>query len=212
MRFATYEALKNIYQARANAEPSFSILIAFGALSGIAGSLVGNPADLINVRMQNDSSLPRNLRRNYKNVFQAFVHIAINEGPGSFLRGLWSNMFRAAVMSSSQLTSYDIGKSTLIKKFQARDGVPTHFTASIFASFVATTLSNPVDVVKTRMMSASGSTTVSFVLRDLFRSEGIQWVFRGWIPSFLRLGPHTVATFLFLEQLKKMIRSVKTID
>jgi len=40
----------------------------------------------------------------------------------------------------------------------------------------------------------------------------VGWMFRGWVPSFIRLGPHTVATFLFLEQHKKMYRKLKGIE
>jgi len=28
-------------------------------------------------------------------------------------------------------------------------------------------------------------------------------IFQGFIPAFIRLGPHTILTFVFLEQLRK---------
>ncbi len=45
------------------------ILIA-GA-GGAIGALAGNPADLVNIRMQNDVKLCNRERRNYKNCFEA---------------------------------------------------------------------------------------------------------------------------------------------
>jgi len=43
-----------------------------GAVGGVAGS----PADLINVRMQNDIKLPANQRRNYKNAIDGIIRMS----------------------------------------------------------------------------------------------------------------------------------------
>lgn len=34
-------------------------------------------------------------------------------------------------------------------------------------------------------------------------TEGFGSLFRGWMPAFVRLGPHTIVTFMVLEQLKE---------
>ena len=39
--------------------------------AGWLGSLIGNPADLILIRMQHDTTVEPSLRRGYSNVFQA---------------------------------------------------------------------------------------------------------------------------------------------
>jgi dicarboxylate transporter 10 len=54
---------------------------------------------------------------------------------------------------------------------------------------VAATVTSPVDVVKTRVMSASGKEGIFTILGDLVRKDGFRWMFKGWTPSFLRLGP-----------------------
>ena len=83
-----------------------------------------------------------------------------------------------------------------------------HFLASITAGFIATTICSPVDVVKTRIMSAQESESLMQLLSRVYKLEGAGWIFRGWLPSFMRLGPHTVATFLFLEQHKKVYKNL----
>lgn len=40
----------------------------------------------------------------------------------------------------------------------------------------------------------------------LIRSEGVFALWKGFTPYFFRLGPHTILTFVFLEQLKKIFR------
>jgi dicarboxylate transporter 10 len=37
------------------------------------------------------------------------------------------------------------------------------------------------------------------VLRRSLRDEGPRFLFRGWTPAFIRLGPNTVLLFVFFE-------------
>ena len=134
---------------------------------------------------------------------------------------------RAVLMTASQLATYDFFKGALVggmlgKRDDKRGGwfgeedLSTHFTASGAAGFVATTVCSPVDVIKTRVMSArkqggksAKGASVIEVLRQAVKTEGVGWMWRGWVPSFVRLGPHTVATFMFLEQHKRAWRWLK---
>jgi len=55
-----------------------TVLLASAA--GAAGGFVGTPADMINVRMQNDVKLPLETRRKYELTFYLFsVHIILTE-------------------------------------------------------------------------------------------------------------------------------------
>ena len=178
--------------------------------SGFLGGIAGNPADVLNVRMQNDRSLPEAQRRNYKNALEGIIRVTKEEGWRALFRGVGANSTRAVLMTASQLASYDSFKRALRDKLRMKDGLTTHFTASLMAGFVATTVCSPVDVIKTRVMSASQQEGIFALLRRIYRQEGVRWSFRGWVPSFIRLGPHTVATFIFLEQHKKLYRYLRT--
>ena len=48
--------------------------------AGGLGGIVGTPADVCNVRMQDDGRLPPAQRRNYKNVVDAIFRIVRTEG------------------------------------------------------------------------------------------------------------------------------------
>ncbi|KAG8531058.1 uncharacterized protein KY384_004415 [Bacidia gigantensis] len=180
--------------------------------SGFLGGIAGNPADVLNVRMQNDRSLPEAQRRNYKNAVDGLIRMSKEEGWRALFRGVGANSMRAVLMTASQLASYDSFKKLLREKVGMQDGVSTHFTASFLAGFVATTVCSPVDVIKTRVMSASEKEGIVELLTRIYREEGVKWTFRGWVPSFIRLGPHTIATFMFLEQHKKLYRQWKGLD
>lgn len=176
------------------------------------GGIAGNPADILNVRMQNDASLPVQERRKYKNAIDGLIRIVREEGVGSCFRGVWPNSIRAVLMTASQLASYDIFKHELLQRTSMSDNLYTHFTASFMAGFVATTICSPVDVIKTRVMSSRTKHSIVNLLVEITKHEGMGWMFKGWVPSFIRLGPHTIATFLFLEQHKKLWRKWHDLD
>ena len=211
-RFGVYEELKSRISTDPSNPPSLLTLIGMASFSGFLGGLVGNPADVLNVRMQSDRALPPEKRRNYKHAFHGLGQMVHSEGPGSMFRGVWPNSARAVLMTCSQLASYDTFKKMCIGQFGMSDSLTTHFTASFMAGFVATTICSPVDVIKTRIMTASPAETkghtIAGLLREVFRKEGFAWMFRGWTPSFIRLGPQTIATFVFLEQHKKIYRAI----
>jgi dicarboxylate transporter 10 len=206
-RFAIYENIKNRVSTQSSLPPDVSVLIPAAAVSGFIGGFVGNAADIANVRMQSDNALPSHARRNYRHVVDALVRVGKEEGWRGYFRGVWPNCIRAGMMTSLQLASYDGFKALLVGKMELKDVASTHLAASIMASLVATTLGSPVDVLKTKLMSVSGQASVLQTLRGMYYAEGLGWLFRGWLPSFVRLGPQTVATLLFLEQHRKVYRS-----
>lgn len=58
---------------RNNEKPSFLKLVAIASASGWVGGAAGNPADIINVRMQQDRANPPEKRRNYKNAIDGLI-------------------------------------------------------------------------------------------------------------------------------------------
>lgn len=205
IRFGVYDDLKSrLAHDSGTFSHSPAILISLSALSGFIGGVAGNPADIINVRMQSDLSRPLAERRNYRHVFNGIARIFQTEGPGSLFRGVGANAFRASLMNSSQLASYDMVKASCVKRFGMKDDTKTHLVASFTAGIIATTVCSPVDVVKTRVMGSTSRESVWQVLQRSTLSEGPFWMFKGWVPSFLRLGPQTVLTLLILEQHKKL--------
>lgn len=186
------------------------MLTMMAAASGFVGAIFGTPSDIANIRMQNDRSLPLHQRRNYNHVLDAWIQMKRHEGWRAFIQGLWPNCFRCGIMTASQLASYDTFK-TLLQRWSGGSGESPviHISASLLASLVATSISSPMDVIRTQLMSSSKRASVLRIVTGLTRAEGYRWVFRGWTPSFVRLGPQTIATLVALEQHKRIYRLVK---
>lgn len=70
-----------------------------GAFAGGIGGVVGNPADILLVRMTTDSVRPPESRRNYKNAIDGLIRLVREEGVSALGRGLGANTTRAVLMN-----------------------------------------------------------------------------------------------------------------
>ena len=140
--------------------------IAAGLIAGGIGAAVGNPADVAMVRMQADGRLPLAERRNYRSVGDAIGRMARDEGVRSLWRGSSLTVNRAMIVTASQLATYDQAKEAILaRRGPGADGLATHVAASFTAGLVAAAASNPVDVVKTRMMNMKAGAAWSSPMR-----------------------------------------------
>jgi dicarboxylate transporter 10 len=71
--------------------------------AGFLGGIAGNPADVLNVRMQHDAALSPSEQRKYKHAIDGLIRMMREEGFASLWRGVWPNSMRAALMTASQL-------------------------------------------------------------------------------------------------------------
>nr|GEU32039.1 mitochondrial uncoupling protein 5-like [Tanacetum cinerariifolium] len=164
--------------------------ISAGLIAGGIGAAVGNPADVAMVHMQADGRVPAAQRRNYKSVVDAISQMMKNEGIGSLWRGSMLTVNRAMLVTASQLASYDQFKETILDKGLMKDGLGTHVTASFGAGFVASVVTNPIDVIKTRVMNIKVEAgkpppytgAVDCAVRTV-KAEGPMALYKGLIPT-----------------------------
>ncbi|CAL1298414.1 unnamed protein product [Larinioides sclopetarius] len=201
-RFGIYEVVKqNISAPDENMAFYKKILIA--AVAGAMGGLVGTPADMVNVRMQNDIKLPREQRRNYKHAVDGLIQVYRKEGVRYLFSGATTATSRAILMTIGQISFYDQIKHLLQQTSYFKDNLITHFTASTIAGAIATTMTQPLDVLKTRTMNAKpGEYRNLWHCITVTAKLGPLGFFKGYVPAFVRLAPHTILTFVFFEQLR----------
>jgi hypothetical protein len=87
-------------------------------------------------------------------------------------------------MNSSQLVSYDFFKDSLLSSGMLGNGMPLHILSSALSGTVATTICAPADVVKSRVMNASGNEGPVKLLVESFKREGPRFLFKGWLPAW----------------------------
>lgn len=174
--------------------------IAASMLTGTLGALLANPVDVVKIRMMTNP-------KTYPSTFHAFPIIIQSEGVLALYKGLIPSTLRGAFISAGELASYDHSKTILKSYFQVKEGIPLHIGASLITGMIATTVAAPFDMVKTRAMNST--TTTGFHVITLFvniiKNEGPLALFRGWIPSYLRLGPHALICFPIFEQIRRVL-------
>uniref|UniRef100_A0A8C9S4D3 Mitochondrial 2-oxoglutarate/malate carrier protein n=1 Tax=Scleropages formosus TaxID=113540 RepID=A0A8C9S4D3_SCLFO len=200
--------------------PNFFIKALIGMTAGAIGAFVGTPAEVALIRMTADGRLPSDQRRGYTNVFNALIRITREEGVTTLWRvrhcltssGCIPTMARAVVVNAAQLASYSQSKQALLDTGYFRDDILCHFCASMISGLVTTAASMPVDIVKTRiqnMKMIDGKPEYKNgldVLVKVVGREGFFSLWKGFTPYYARLGPHTVLTFIFLEQMNKFYK------
>jgi len=186
--------------------PGFFMKAALGMSAGGMAAFVGTPAEVALIRMTSDGSLPVEKRRNYSSVFNALARIYKEEGLTTLWRGATPTIARAMVVNAAQLASYSQAKQAILGSGYIQDGIFCHFVASMISGLVTTIASMPVDIAKTRLQSMKYVDGVpeykgaGDVLGKVIKKEGFFALWKGFTPYYFRLGPHTVLTFIFLEQ------------
>ncbi|TPP64994.1 Mitochondrial substrate solute carrier [Fasciola gigantica] len=220
-RFGLYEVYKNSFDK--SRQITFYEQIGVAGVSGFIGGLCGQPADLVNVRMQNDMKRPPAERRNYKHCFDGLARVYRQGGLAELYSGVSMMAGRSALMTVGQAVGYDQWKRFLLWTGYFDDVPSTHLCAGVGAAGAAVLLTQPFDVMKTRMQNAPPGhyTGLLSVVKDLMTTktttptaQPVQisrslWhrvfaftaFFKGITPAFVRIGPHTILLFVFKEQL-----------
>jgi len=204
-RMGVFETLLEKF-SKDGKQPGFLVKTGLGMTAGGLAAYVGTPAEVALIRMTSDGRLPAAERRGYTNVFNALIRITREEGLLTLWKGATPTVIRAMVVNGAQLSSYAQAKESLLKTGYFRDGILLHFSASMISGLITTIASMPVDIVKTRIQSMklpAGSKPPSAfgIFGSIVKNEGVFSLWKGFTPYYARLGPHTVFTFIFLEQM-----------
>ncbi|KAH8379858.1 hypothetical protein KR009_007666, partial [Drosophila setifemur] len=201
-RMGFYQMEVDMYHKNHEGSPPVWASMAMGIMAGAVGAVVGNPAEVALIRMMSDNRLPPGERRNYKNVVDAFARIAKEEGVPALWKGCLPTVGRAMVVNMVQLASYSQLKVAIAPYVS---GLAQHVSAAMMSGLLTTICSMPLDMAKTRIQNqkAGEYKGTMDVLAKVAKNEGIPALWKGFVPYLCRVGPHTVFSFLFLENLTK---------
>ncbi|KAK0543831.1 hypothetical protein OC846_006276 [Tilletia horrida] len=202
-RFAVYEEAK-ARLTKPGQKPTTATLATSAALAGTIAGVIGNPAEIVLVRMCSDLNRPPAQRFNYSNALTGLVTIGRTEGLGTLFLGLGPNVVRSVVMNVAQLGSFDLFKG-LLQGAGVPEGSALTFAASFAAGTTATTLCAPVDVIKSRVQNSKSGEGVLTVIRNAVKADGPAVFLRGWTPAWIRLQPQTTLIYFFLTYFQGII-------
>ncbi|KAJ5715036.1 mitochondrial carrier [Penicillium malachiteum] len=177
-----------------------------GFTAGVVTTLCLHPLDLVKTRLQVD----RTSTSHFGSSLRIMNHIARNEGGlVAFYRGLAPNL----VGNSTSWALYFLFYGSFKNALGSYKGGPRGLTASDYflasgtAGALTSILTNPIWVIKTRML-ATGSQAPgaypSFVsgAKQIYCTEGIPGFYRGLVPALFGVS-HGALQFMAYEHLKK---------
>uniref|UniRef100_A0A8C4TL59 Mitochondrial dicarboxylate carrier n=1 Tax=Erpetoichthys calabaricus TaxID=27687 RepID=A0A8C4TL59_ERPCA len=185
-RFAIYETVRD--KLAGQGPLPFYQKVLLGAFGGFTGGFIGTPADMVNTR----GTYPKTA-----------TCLLLPEGLRKLFSGATMASSRGALVTVGQLACYDQAKQLVLSTGFLSDNIFTHFLSSFIAGGCATFLCQPLDVLKTRLMNSKGE--YRGVIHCIVETGklGPLAFYKGFVPAAIRLVPHTILTFVFLEQLRK---------
>ena len=188
-------------QAKTRAEAKgktagFAERAAAGISAGGLAALLGNPADLVLIRMQSDGLKAAAERANYRSVLDALVRISKSEGIAALWSGCLPTVARAMALNFGQLAFFSEAK-TQLKTRTAWSSQAQTLTASAIAGFFASFFSLPFDFVKTRLQKQTRRPDGTLPYRGMLHcakkviaEEGWGRFYRGFSTYYVRVAPH----------------------
>lgn len=211
IRLGAYEPFKRVLGATDPSQTPLWKKVVAGACSGSIGSAIANPTDLVKIRMQ--ASGEPGLPPRYSSAFSAFGEIYSSEGWRGLYRGVGPTTQRAALLTAAQIPSYDHTKHFILNAGYLEEGLVLHFVSAFTAGLVTAVVTSPIDVIKTRVMNqplkATGEGMLYAGAMDCLvksvRAEGWKCLYKGLIPNWVRIGPHTTVSLLVFEKLRALL-------
>jgi solute carrier family 25 protein 34/35 len=208
-RFMVYEPTRLFLKSTSLTSSTLLCNASAGAIAGGIAALIGTPFNLIKTRLQSYSPhFSTGYQHGYTGVLPAIKSIYASEGLRGFYRGVSASMLRTTAGSAAQLSSYDWCKAHLVSAGYD-DGMGVYLTSAMTSGVIACLVMNPFDVVMTRLYNQKAGTLYSGVINcatKTIQMEGLGALWRGLVPHFIRIGPHTVLTLVLLEQVRNVLR------
>ncbi|MCJ1395250.1 hypothetical protein MMC18_008134 [Xylographa bjoerkii] len=177
-----------------------------GFTAGVTTTFVVQPLDVIKTRLQVDRASNARLGSSSRIVQRIF------RDEGGFLalyRGLSPNLIGNSVSWALYFLWYDQIKHGLLAYHGIRQGLSyyDYFLASGTAGILTAICTNPIWVIKTRMLSTSAKhpgayTSIWDGTRRIYQVDGLSGFYRGLVPSLFGVS-HGALQFMAYEQMKK---------
>lgn len=210
VRVGCYDEVKRIYmnllsKGAPGQEMTIGVRLLSGMTTGALSVCFAQPTDVVKIRMQAQTG-----HGPYTSAFQSYKTIARTEGIRGLWKGCFPNMTRNALVNVGELVTYDIIKEKLIHSNLLTDGVPCHFVSAFGAGFCATCVASPVDVVKTTYMNSKKGQYKGAIdcALSIYRNGRCPAFYKGFVPSFMRIGIWNIVMFISYEQIKQVMTPI----
>lgn len=136
-------------------------------------------------------------------IVQCLRHIIQHEGPMALFKGLVPNLIGVAPSRAVYFCTYSQAK-VFWNTFLPADSPIVHVCSASCAGFMASTLTNPIWFVKTRLqldLTRNSDVTAMQVVRRIYATSGILGFYKGITASYMGIS-ETIVHFVIYEAIK----------
>jgi solute carrier family 25 carnitine/acylcarnitine transporter 20/29 len=152
-----------------------------GYISGAAGIIIGNPLDLIKVRLQAGASITASSPSSYTSQFP---------NAGSLVRGATAPILGYGALNALLFVTYNRTTFLLAGGRSTPPSLWTTWLAGAVGGLATWVVSTPTELVKCRAQASSPTSTASStslsIGREILRTEGIRGLYFGGVVTALR--------------------------
>jgi solute carrier family 25 oxoglutarate transporter 11 len=196
------------------ADIPFTYKLGCSMVAGTLGAIIGTPADAALVRMQADSTLPVDQRRNYKNGIDAMSRMLREEGLSGFFSGAGPTVVRGLAINVGMLSSYDSYKKMCGPYLDGKDGQINRFFSGALSGWTAATVALPFDYVKTMLQKqkpdAKGYVPYKGMVdcaQKVVAEKGFLALYTGYPTFVIRICPHIMLTWVFMDNINAALKA-----
>ncbi|KAI7907929.1 mitochondrial carrier domain-containing protein [Cokeromyces recurvatus] len=185
-----------------------------GMIAGCMATTATYPFDLLRTRFAAATSV-RGSGKDYTTVARAIVDIYEKEGIHGFYRGLWPAIIQIMPYMGLLFSSYDLFakgfKKLRDEQVLSASYKPTHdMISGALSGLFSKTMVYPFDLVRKRMQM-EGTIRKSWLtcIKTVVKQEGYRSLYKGLIPSLVKVGPANAVTFMVFEETKDILLWLK---
>eukprot|EP00658_Telonema_sp_P-2_P066758 TRINITY_DN55720_c0_g1_i1.p2 TRINITY_DN55720_c0_g1~~TRINITY_DN55720_c0_g1_i1.p2 ORF type:complete len:300 (+),score=77.52 TRINITY_DN55720_c0_g1_i1:234-1133(+) len=216
-RLGIFRTLTNNLTPEGRTAADLPAMTKFGCslTAGGLGALIGTPADAALIRMQGDSTLPKEQRRNYKNGLDAMMRMAKEEGMAGFFAGAFPTIVRGLAMNVGMFMTFDSLKKTIGPSMPGgENGQANRFLCGFLSGWCAASAALPFDYIKTQLQKqtpdANGKLPFSGIMDcagKTIAAEGPLALYKGYPTFVVRISPHIMLTWVFMDNINDFLKT-----
>uniref|UniRef100_A0A3Q2E892 Solute carrier family 25 member 35 n=1 Tax=Cyprinodon variegatus TaxID=28743 RepID=A0A3Q2E892_CYPVA len=208
VRLGSFAIIESAGHIHTNGRVSALKTIAAGAAAGVVGAVMGSPVYLV-------ISLPPPSQWDIS-INTRVIHR--EHGILGLWRGSSAAVPRVSVGSATQLSTFSSSKELVIDlQVFPKDSWLVALSAGMISSVMVVLAMTPFDVVSTRLYNQPvdhlGKGQLYKGFTDCFsktlKKEGLTGLYKGLGASYFRLGPHTILSLFFWDELRKLYQKLR---
>ncbi|WYZ43064.1 hypothetical protein EsH8_VI_000763 [Colletotrichum jinshuiense] len=156
-----------------------------GYISGAVGIIIGNPLDLLKVRLQARTTLPA-AGQTPTTAATATSYIRQFESPASLVTGSAAPILGYGALNALLFVSYNRTEAALNSALDVKSSLWTTWVAGAVGGLATWVVSTPTELIKCRAQLSSPPASSWAITRNVWRAEGVRGLYFGGVVTALR--------------------------